>query len=85
MNKDPLRARGIFFLSASTDGSDGPTDAAGAFASVDILASCTNLELNIDRYLKNNDSYNLFEKTGSLLKTGPTNTNVCDLQVFLVK
>ena len=85
MNKDPLRARGIFFLSASTDGSDGPTDAAGAFASVDILASCTNLELNIDRYLKNNDSYNFFEKTGSLLKTGPTNTNVCDLQVFLVK
>ena len=85
MHKDPSSAHGIFFLAASTDGNDGPTDAAGAFASVDILTRCTNQELNIDEFLKNNDSYNLFEKTGSLLKTGPTNTNVCDLQIFLVK
>lgn len=85
MHKDPSGARGIYFLSASTDGNDGPTDAAGAFASMDILTRSVNRKLNIDEFLKNNDSYNLFDKTGSLLKTGPTNTNVCDLQIFLVK
>ncbi|KKL91326.1 hypothetical protein LCGC14_1895810 [marine sediment metagenome] len=85
MHKDPAHAHGIYFLSASTDGNDGPTDAAGAFASVEILTRSTNQKLNIDQFLKNNDSYNLFEKTGSLLKTGPTNTNVCDLQIFLIK
>ncbi len=85
MHKDPAYAHGIYFLSASTDGNDGPTDAAGAFASVEILARSTNQKLNIDEFLKNNDSYNLFEKIESLLKTGPTNTNVCDLQIFIIK
>jgi hydroxypyruvate reductase len=85
MQKDPARARGIYFLAASTDGNDGPTDAAGAFASVDILTRSVNQKLNIDEFLKNNDSYNLFDKTGSLLKTGPTNTNVCDLHIFIIK
>jgi len=38
-----------------------------------------------DAYLANNDSYTFFEKVGGLLKTGPTNTNVCDIQVLLVR
>jgi hydroxypyruvate reductase len=73
------------FLSASTDGSDGPTDAAGAFASMKILESAKKLGLNPEEFLDNNDSYHFFDKAGGLLKTGPTETNVCDLQVLLIR
>ncbi len=72
------------FLSASTDGSDGPTDATGAFASMKILESARNQGLDPEEYLDNNDSYNFFKATGGHLKTGPTETNVCDLQVLLI-
>jgi glycerate 2-kinase len=75
---------GITLLAASTDGNDGPTDAAGAFASTDALSRASRQSLDPAAYLKNNDSYSFFEKTGLLLKTGPTNTNVCDLQMALV-
>lgn len=73
------------FLSASTDGSDGPTDATGAFASIKILESAKKLGLNPEEFLDNNDSYHFFAKTGGLLKTGATETNVCDLHVLLIK
>jgi hydroxypyruvate reductase len=73
------------FLSASTDGSDGPTDATGAFASMSILESAKKLNLDPEDFLDNNDSYHFFEKAGGLLKTGPTETNVCDLQVLLIR
>ena len=85
MKKDPEQTGGIYFLSAATDGNDGPTDAAGAFASHEILKECKRVLLKIEDFLKNNDSYTFFEKTGSLFKTGPTNTNVCDLQILIVK
>jgi len=75
----------IYFLSAGTDGNDGPTDAAGAFASLEILREAENSGLDLDEYLENNDSYHFFEKIKRLLKTGPTNTNVCDLQIMIVK
>ncbi len=75
---------GIILLAASTDGNDGPTDAAGAFASVGLLIRAAELSLDPLAYLKNNDSYTFFEKTGFLFKTGPTNTNVCDLHIALV-
>jgi len=78
------REENIYLLSASTDGNDGPTDAAGAFASARVLKEADALGLDIDRFLQSNDSYNFFEKTGGLLKTGPTNTNVCDLQILIV-
>lgn len=71
-----------YFLSAATDGNDGPTDAAGAFASLQILE--TSVNMNVEDYLKNNDSYNFFDQIGWLFKTGPTNTNVCDIQILLV-
>ena len=73
------------FQSASTDGSDGPTDATGAFASMKILESAKKLGLNPEEFLDNNDSYHFFDKAGGLLKTGPTETNVCDLQVLLIR
>jgi len=75
---------GITLLAASTDGNDGPTDAAGAFASTGVLSKSAELSLDPLAHLKNNDSYTFFEKTGHLLRTGPTNTNVCDLQIALV-
>ncbi|MCG8333312.1 MAG: glycerate kinase [Proteobacteria bacterium] len=75
----------IWFLSASTDGNDGPTDAAGAFADMTVLEKAEDYQLSIDHYLKNNDSYHFFEKLKGLLKTGPTNTNVCDIQIFIIE
>lgn len=84
MAKDPNRGDGITFLSASTDGSDGPTDAAGAFASPHLLAEAHRLGLSLNAYLRDNDSYHAFQQLGGLLKTGPTMTNVCDLQIALV-
>ncbi|UCF97188.1 MAG: glycerate kinase [Spirochaetaceae bacterium] len=77
-------ARGIYFLSAATDGNDGPTDAAGAFASADIVEQARARDLSIPSYLSANDSYHFYEAIDGLLKTGPTNTNVCDLQICLI-
>ena len=75
----------IVLLSAGTDGSDGPTDAAGAFADSSTRQRAEAAGLDLSRYLMNNDSYHLFESLGDLYKTGPTNTNVMDLRVLLVK
>ncbi len=78
-------ANRICLLAASTDGSDGPTDAAGAFASSRILAEAAKAGLDPRAFLEDNDSWSFFEATGGLLKTGPTNTNVCDLQILLLR
>ena len=69
----------ITLLTAGTDGSDGPTDAAGA-----IIDSETYNE-DAEKYLHNNDAYRFFEKYGGLIKTGPTHTNVMDVVVTLIK
>ena len=82
--RDERQGEGIHFLSASTDGSDGPTDAAGAFASAAVLAQADAVGLSIARSLADNDSYRFFEAIGQLHKTGPTMTNVCDLQLTLI-
>jgi hydroxypyruvate reductase len=72
---------GIGFLSAATDGGDGPTDAAGAF--VTRISGSSGLEVALESF-RNNDSYTFFSENGGLLKTGPTNTNVCDLHLLIV-
>jgi len=77
-------AQDIFFLSAATDGNDGPTDAAGAFASLEIVEKVRGQDLSIGGSLEDNDSYHFFESIGYLFKTGPTNTNTCDLQICLI-
>jgi hydroxypyruvate reductase len=77
-------AGGIFFLSGATDGNDGPTDAAGAFASLDVVEEARRCNLSIAGYLAENDSYHFYDQIGRLLRTGPTNTNVCDLQICLI-
>jgi hydroxypyruvate reductase len=78
-------AERLSLLAASTDGGDGPTDAAGAFASAAILKRALSEGLDVDDYLGRNDSYSFFDKLGELLRTGPTNTNVCDLQILLAR
>lgn len=72
---------GITLLSAGTDGGDGMTDAAGAI--VDGLSVAKGRALGIDprEFLQDNDSYGYFKKTHDLLITGPTGTNVMDLQI----
>jgi glycerate 2-kinase len=70
---------GILIASLATDGTDGPTDAAGAFADGDTVARAARLGLDAQAYLNRNDSYHFFEKLDDLLKTGATQTNVNDL------
>jgi glycerate-2-kinase len=76
---------GITFLSAGTDGTDGPTDAAGAMADGQTISKARAQGLDPQSFLDNNDSYRFFEKTGGLFKTGPTGTNVMDLQIILIE
>ncbi len=74
----------VLILCAATDGSDGPTDAAGAIAEGDTVARARQLGLDARAYLANNDSYHFFQALDDLIVTGPTNTNVNDLaMVFL--
>ena len=76
--------RDLLFLSLGTDGSDGPTDAAGAVADGETTRRARELGMKALEYLQENDSYHFFEKLGDLIKTGPTNTNVNDIQIILV-
>jgi len=71
-------------LSAGTDGTDGPTDAAGAIADGDTCARALNAGLNPRKALDANDAYPFFEKLGDLILTGPTKTNVMDVRLVLV-
>ena len=84
MKKNEHLCANVSFLAASTDGNDGPTDAAGAFADTSVLAAAEKSNLDLHAYLANNDSYNFFKKCQNLLITGPTNTNVCDLHITLI-
>ena len=76
--------KNIVMLSGGTDGTDGPTDAAGAFSDTFTLKRAEEMGLNPYRFLANNDSYHFFQKLGDLFITGPTNTNVMDLRIVLV-
>lgn len=75
----------IALASVGTDGVDGPTDAAGAVADSSSLARAVSLGLAPPAgYLADNDSYSFFAATGDLVQTGPTGTNVGDLQLILL-
>lgn len=71
-------------LSAGTDGTDGPTDAAGAIADGETCARALAAGLNPRKTLDINDAYPFFEKLGDLILTGPTKTNVMDVRLVLV-
>jgi hydroxypyruvate reductase len=70
----------VLILSAGTDGTDGPTDAAGAIADGQTIARS---RFEAKQYLADNNSYRFFEPLGDLIKTGPTNTNVMDITIVL--
>jgi hydroxypyruvate reductase len=75
---------GIAVLSAGTDGTDGPTDAAGAMADWTTCTRGEGMGLNPRQALDSHDAYPFFESLGDLLITGPTQTNVMDVRVILV-
>jgi glycerate 2-kinase len=74
----------VTVLSAGTDGTDGPTDAAGAIGDSSTVNRARALGLDAGAFLANNDSYHFFENIEGLIKTGPTGTNVMDIRVVLV-
>ncbi len=77
--------RQFVIASIGTDGTDGPTDAAGAAADQTVINEMKKKQLNPLDYLRNNDSYNFFLQTGGLIKTGPTGTNVMDIVIGLIE
>ena len=76
--------RAVCVLSGGTDGTDGPTDAAGAVVDGDTVPRALEKGLDPREFLVENDSYHFFQHLDDLLITGPTNTNVMDLRVMLV-
>jgi glycerate-2-kinase len=76
--------RRIVLLSGGTDGEDGPTDAAGAFADEAIVRSAKARGLSPGPFLAINDAYHFFAPLDALLRTGPTRTNVMDVRVALI-
>jgi glycerate 2-kinase len=70
--------------SVGTDGIDGPTDAAGAIADSTTIARAEHAGLPPERFLSDNNAYAFFDALGDLIHTGPTGTNVGDLQVILL-
>jgi glycerate 2-kinase len=75
--------RDVLLGSIGTDGSDGPTDAAGAFVDGTTLDRAAALDLDAANFLAQNDSYTFFDRLGDLIRTGPTNTNVNDIYLLL--
>lgn len=75
---------GVALLSGGTDGEDGPTDAAGAVVTSEVVAAARRESLEAADYLLRNDAYHFFGPLDALLTTGPTGTNVCDIRVVVV-
>lgn len=75
---------GVCVLSAGTDGTDGPTDAAGAVCDSTTISRASREGLDANDFLNRNDSYHFFEPLGDLIKTGPTGTNVMDVRLIVI-
>jgi glycerate-2-kinase len=74
----------VVIASISTDGVDGPTDAAGALVDGETMRHSKGLGLEAGMFMKNNDSYEFFSRVGGLIYTGPTGTNVNDVTMIIV-
>ncbi|MGD8779265.1 MAG: glycerate kinase [Ignavibacteria bacterium] len=74
----------VYFLSGGTDGNDGNTEAAGAIADGATIQRAKNKKLDYQKYLFNNDSYSFFKELDDLIITGPTKSNVMDIQIVLI-
>jgi hydroxypyruvate reductase len=81
---DLVGLESVSLLCCGTDGTDGPTDAAGAVVDGTTVARALSKGLDPREFLERNDSYHFFEHLEDLVITGPTNTNVMDLRVILV-
>ena len=75
----------VAVFSVGSDGTDGPTDAAGGYVDGQTVEKLSKFGIDIDGVLEQNDSYNALKKVGGLIVTGPTGTNVNDVSVVLVK
>jgi glycerate-2-kinase len=75
---------GVVVASLTTDGVDGPTDAAGALVDGKTLVRAKRLGLSVEGFLADNDSYDFFLRMGDLIFTGPTGTNVNDISLAIV-
>jgi hydroxypyruvate reductase len=75
----------VSILAAGTDGNDGPTDAAGAYADGTTCARARTAGMSPEDFLSRNDAYHFFQRLEDLLITGPTRTNVMDLMCLLVR
>ena len=71
--------------SVGTDGIDGPTDAAGAYSDTTTISRARQQSLDADAFLADNNAYAFFQKLGDLIMTGPSTTNVGDLQIVLFR
>lgn len=76
---------GITLLSAGSDGTDGPTDAAGAIIDGLTVIQAEQRGLDAPAYLRNNDTYSFFSRQEGLFVTGPTGTNVMDIQIVIIE
>ncbi|MGD2269077.1 MAG: glycerate kinase [Desulfobacterales bacterium] len=81
---DICESDNIVVLCGGTDGTDGPTDAAGAMADSGTITRAAEMGMDPRRFLSDNDSYSFFKTLEDLFITGPTNTNVMDLRITLV-
>jgi hydroxypyruvate reductase len=79
-----LLREGELFAAAGTDGIDGKSPGAGALADAAVAARAKGLALDARTFLDNNDSTSFFERAGGLLITGPTGTNVADVELLLI-
>lgn len=82
---DGLSGVEAVLLSVGSDGTDGPTDAAGGMVDGATAAKLRELGISLEETLRNNDSYHALEKCGGLIRTGPTGTNVNDMGVLLLE
>lgn len=76
--------RELTLLAAGTDGTDGPTDAAGAVFNTSLMNKQLQNDGSAEEYLRRFDAYHYFSKYGGLVKTGPTQTNVMDIAIGLI-
>jgi len=83
-NRDDNYKNNITVLSGATDGTDGPTDAAGALADLEAYQDIPDLNRHLNQALAQFNSYHFFENHDGLIKTGPTQTNVMDIMLLIV-
>ena len=77
--------KNVFLFSLGSDGTDGPTDAAGGWVDGETVRRLEEQGLTVEAVLADNDAYHALDRVGGLIRTGPTGTNVNDLAVLLIR